>query len=101
MLSPEWPAQGTGYPPPRTDIPISFLADHIDHICQLAGDSYHAAIGSDLDGGFGTEQTPDGLESIADLQKLDAILSARGYSPNDVALVLGGNWIRFFGQHLP
>jgi membrane dipeptidase len=61
----------------------------------------HAAIGSDLDGGFGTEQSPEGLDSIADLQKLDAILSHRGYSTDDVELILGGNWIRFFKQHLP
>lgn len=101
MLSPDWPAQGAGSPPPRTTIPISALADHIDHICQLAGNVNHAAIGSDLDGGFGTEQSPDGLDSIADLQKLDGILTNRGYSAEDVALILGGNWIRLFEQHLP
>jgi membrane dipeptidase len=101
MLSPDWPAQGAGALPPRTTVPISALADHIDHICQLAGNANHAAIGSDLDGGFGAEQSPDGLDSIADLQKLDGILTARGYSPGDVALILGRNWIRFFEQHLP
>ena len=54
-----------------------------------------------LDGGFGAEQSPDGLDSIADLQKLDGILTKRGYSDDDVAIILGGNWIRFFEQHLP
>jgi membrane dipeptidase len=102
MLLPEWPAQGSGDSiPARTAVPISRLADHIDHICQLAGNVNHAAIGSDLDGGFGTEQSPHGLDSIADLQKLDAILSDRGYSAHDVELILGENWIRFFEQHLP
>jgi membrane dipeptidase len=102
MLSPDWPAQGSGDPiPARTEIPISRLADHIDHICQLVGNVNYAAVGSDLDGGFGTEQSPHGLDSIADLQKLDAILSERGYSAHDVELILGGNWIRFFEQHLP
>jgi membrane dipeptidase len=102
MLSREWPAQGSSMSPPaRAEIPISALADHIEHICQLAGNVNHAAIGSDLDGGFGTEQSPDGLDSIADLQKLDGILTKRGYSDEDVALILGGNWIRFFEQHLP
>lgn len=102
MLSPTWPAQNSGAAPPaRETIPISALADHIDHICQLAGSPHHAAIGSDLDGGFGAEQSPHGLDAIADLQKLDEILTTRGYSPSDVALVLGGNWIRFFHEHLP
>ena len=36
-------------------------------------------IGSDLDGGFGTEQCPSDLDTIADLQKLDSILENRGY----------------------
>lgn len=102
MLSPEWPAQNSDdVPPSRTAIPISALADHIDHVCQLAGNANHAAIGSDLDGGFGTEQTPLGLDSIADLQKLDAILTDRGYSSRDVERILAGNWIRFFTEHLP
>ena len=58
---------------------MSALVDHIDHICQLAGNSEHAGIGSDLDGGYGTEQTPCGLQTIADLQKLAPLLAARGY----------------------
>jgi membrane dipeptidase len=102
MLLADWPAQSAGGARPhRSAVPISALADHIDHICQLAGNTRHAAIGSDLDGGFGTEQAPDGLDSIADLQKLAAILTDRGYSTEDVALILGGNWIRFFQEHLP
>jgi membrane dipeptidase len=102
MLSPVWPASGSGEPvPARESVPISAVADHIDHVCQLAGNARHAAIGSDLDGGFGTEQSPSGLDSIADLQKLDAILAARGYSSDDVSQIFSGNWLRFFRQHLP
>jgi membrane dipeptidase len=58
-------------------------------------------IGSDLDGGYGTEQTPRGLETIADLQKLAAILAQRGYSDADIDAVMHGNWLRFFDRHLP
>ena len=102
MLSPVWPASGSGEPAPaRESVPISAVADHIDHVCQLAGNTRHAAIGSDLDGGFGTEQSPLGLDSIADLQKLDGILTARGYSSEDVSQIFSGNWLRFFRQHLP
>jgi membrane dipeptidase len=101
MLSPAWPATGSGQPlPARKSVPISAVADHIDYVCQLAGNARHAAIGSDLDGGFGTEQSPFGLDSIADLQKLDGILTARGYSSDDVMQIFSGNWLRFFRQHL-
>jgi membrane dipeptidase len=102
MLSPHWPAQNVaGVRPDRSNVPVDTLADHIDHICQLAGNANHAAIGSDLDGGFGTEQAPWGIDSIADLQKLDTILQHRGYSDDEVALVLGRNWISFFQKYLP
>ena len=37
---------------------LTAVADHIDHICQLAGKRKHIALGTDLDGGFGTEQSP-------------------------------------------
>ena len=72
---------------------LSQVADHIDHVCQLAGNSRHAALGTDLDGGFGREQSPGDLDTIADLQKLVNILEARGYGADDVAAVLHGNWL--------
>ena len=84
----------------RTVLTLEAVVDHIDHVCQLAGNARHAAIGSDLDGGFGTEQCPVGLESIADLQKLAGILSSRGYSPEEVEQIFHGNWLRFLKQHL-
>ena len=70
------------------------VVDHIDHICQTAGNSRHAAIGSDLDGGFGREQSPHDLDTIADLQSVAGILSDRGYATVDVEAVMHGNWIR-------
>jgi membrane dipeptidase len=97
MLYPNWKVGQTD----RAVLPLSSVADHIDHMCQLAGNSSHVGIGSDLDGGFGTEQTPTGLDSIADLQKLDAILASRGYSHDDIAAVFHGNWLRFFISSLP
>jgi membrane dipeptidase len=74
-------------------VTLARLVDHIDHICQLTGNSRHAAIGSDLDGGFGLEQTPNDLDTIADLQRLDGMLAGRGYSPADIAAILHGNWL--------
>jgi membrane dipeptidase len=77
------------------------VADHVDYVCQLAGDTAHVGIGSDLDGGFGTEQTPIDLDTIADLQKLGEPLAKRGYSDADIDGIFHGNWLRFFGESLP
>ena len=74
------------------------VTDHLDHICQLAGDNRHAAIGSDLDGGFGREQSPSDLDTIADLQKIADILSGRGYNDADVTAIMYGNWFRLLQQ---
>jgi membrane dipeptidase len=70
------------------------VVDHIDHICQLAGTSRHVAIGTDLDGGFGRDQSPHDLDTIADLQALRALLAERGYGEDDLAAILHGNWLR-------
>jgi membrane dipeptidase len=75
-------------------VTLAHVADHIDHICQLAGNSRHAGIGSDLDGGFGREQSPADLDSIADLQRLTELLSKRGYRDDDIAAIMHGNWLR-------
>jgi membrane dipeptidase len=96
MLHPGWIRGASD----RGLVTLENTADHIDHICQLAGNAHHAAIGSDLDGGFGTEQCPADLDSIADLQKLAGILDARGYTSDDVARIFHGNWLRFFAEHL-
>ena len=82
-------------------VPMTTLADHVDHICQLAGDASQVAVGSDLDGGFGSEQTPRELTSIADLQRLGGILTGRGYTGDQVAGILSGNALRFLAAHLP
>lgn len=81
--------------PWQLDIRLAHLADHWDHICQIAGNSRHVAIGSDLDGIFGTEQSPWDLNSIADLQKFEAILSDRGYKDEDIDNIFSQNWLRF------
>lgn len=75
-------------------VTLSTVADHIDHICQVTGNSKHAAIGSDLDGGFGREQSPSDLDTIADLQRVAPLLRQRGYSESDVEAIMYGNWLR-------
>lgn len=73
---------------------IDTVVDHIDYVCQLAGNSRHAAIGTDLDGGFGREQSPCDLDTIADLQKIPAKLASRGYNETDINNIMHGNWLR-------
>jgi membrane dipeptidase len=74
---------------------VERICDHIDHICQIAGNARHVGIGTDLDGGYGTEQTPMDLNSIADLQVLPGLLAKRGYAREDVAGIMSGNFIEF------
>ena len=93
MLAPNW-VRGTSTPE-GMGVGLAQVVDHIDHVCQLAGNALHAGIGSDLDGAFGTEQGPADLDTIADLQKIPALLVQRGYSSQDIENVCSGNFIRF------
>jgi membrane dipeptidase len=86
---------------PRSVVSIQAAADHIDHICQLAGSAAHCALGTDLDGGFGTEQTPEGLDRYSDLHKLEQILESRGYSSADIDGIFYLNWQQYFERWLP
>jgi membrane dipeptidase len=72
---------------------LKHVVDHIDHVCQVAGNANHAAIGSDLDGLFGLEQSPCDMDSIVDLQRIAGMLAERGYGEEDVAKIMHGNWI--------
>ncbi|MBN1791435.1 MAG: membrane dipeptidase [Bacteroidales bacterium] len=93
MMVPGW-QRGVSTP---TDMAVSLeqIINNIDHICQLAGNAKHAAIGSDLDGAFGKEQGPQEVDTIADLQKLPDLLKNKGFQPQDIENILSGNWVRF------
>lgn len=93
MLVPGWVrAHST---PESAGLKLERLVDHIDHICQIAGNARHSGIGSDLDGGFGREQTPSDLATIADLHHLAGSFKARGYGDPDIEQLLHGNFVRF------
>ncbi|MHC4875446.1 MAG: dipeptidase [Planctomycetota bacterium] len=81
--------------PEDFQLKIERICDHVDHICQLAGNANHVCIGTDLDGGYGTEQTPMDLNSIADLQTLAALFRARGYSADDIEGFMYRNVVEF------
>lgn len=82
-------------------LPLERVVEHMDYICQRAGDALHAGIGTDFDGGLGLEDVPQGLDTAADLQKLAGLLAARGYSQPDIANLLGQNWINLLKRSLP
>lgn len=91
MMVPGW-ERGVSTPQ-STGVRIRDILNHIDHICQLAGNANHVGIGSDLDGGFGREQGPLDLDSIADLQVLENLLAERGYSDADISGIFHGNFL--------
>ena len=90
MLYPGW-IKGETTP---DNVTIEDFVNHIDHVCQLAGNSRHAAIGTDLDGGYGTEQTPRDLDTYIDMQKVPDLLRQRGYAEADIEAICYGNWVR-------
>lgn len=93
MMIPGW-IRGKSTPE-NTGVKIEHIAQHIDHICQLAGNTLHVGIGSDLDGAFGKEQAPGDLDTIGDLQSITQILRNRGYSETDIEQIFWRNWVDF------
>ncbi len=93
MMIPGWIRQKTT--PESTQLKLEKMVEHIDYICQLAGNTNHCGIGTDLDGGFGREQCPMDLDTIADLQRLPEMFRARGYREPDIETILHGNFLRF------
>ncbi|KAH0534178.1 hypothetical protein FGG08_007225 [Glutinoglossum americanum] len=96
MMVPGWVRGQTT--PESTGLKLERIIDHLDHICQIAGNARHVGIGTDLDGGFGYEQTPSDLDSIADVARLADLLAKRGYTPTDIEGVMHGNFLRFLRE---
>ncbi|MDD4756536.1 MAG: membrane dipeptidase [Prolixibacteraceae bacterium] len=98
MMVPGW-IRGKSEPE-AMGVSLGIMIDNIEHICQLAGNSLNAAIGSDLDGGYGKEQCPYDLETIADLQKVPVLLAERGFGKDDIKNIMSDNWIRFLEMNI-
>lgn len=97
MMVPNW-ERGISNPI-NMKVDLNIMIDHLIHICTIAGNTNHVGIGTDLDGGFGTEQTPVDVKTIADLQKIPDLLSKRGFSNNDIIKITHQNWINFLINH--
>ena len=92
MMVPNWQRHVSH--PDNTEVTMEMMLNNMDHICQIAGNTNHVAIGTDLDGGFGTEQGPSDVNTIEDLQKIPSMLTKRGYTDEDIIKVLSANWMR-------
>ncbi|MEO0514176.1 MAG: membrane dipeptidase [Planctomycetota bacterium] len=93
--------RGSAWDSTDHNITLEHLADHIDHICQLAGDANHVALGTDTDGGFGSEACPHGYDRHRDIHKLADILRDRGYPEADLEKLFSRTWLDFYSQTLP
>ena len=93
MIVPGW-ERGRSTPE-SAGVTLDRLLDHVDHICQIAGNAAHVGIGSDLDGAFGREQTAYEIDTIADLARIPHLLRARGYAERDIEAIAHGNFIGF------
>ncbi|MFC1960871.1 dipeptidase [Chloroflexota bacterium] len=96
FLDPHW-YEGA----PKTNTPFSVLLDIIDHVCQVTGSAAHVGIGTDVDGGFGAESIPDGIDTVTDLLRIADGLRDRGYAEADIEGVMNGNFLRVLRRSLP
>jgi membrane dipeptidase len=97
FLHPRWAESGKV----KSQVTLVDVVKHIQHICEIAGDTLHAAIGSDFDGGFGAESIPAELDHVTDLHKLEKTLREAIFSENDVENIMSGNWLRTLKRFLP
>jgi membrane dipeptidase len=82
-------------------VTFSDVVRAIDHVCQRVGDAEHVGLGSDFDGGFGSESAPAELDTVADLPKLATALGEHGFEPEHIRAIMGGNWLRWLRRILP
>jgi membrane dipeptidase len=85
-----WAAIKKTFPP----VDVKTVVDHIDHVVKVTGKADHVGLGSDFDG---MSDTPAGLENAGLLPNITKELVARGYRPEDIRKILGGNFLRVFG----
>ena len=85
----------------KTDVTLDTVADAIDYVCQLTGSAAHVGLGSDFDGGFGSESIPAEIDTVADLLKIADVLRGRGYTEADIEAVMSGNMLAKLRQALP
>lgn len=73
---------------------------HIQHMAQLVGRADFIGLGSDMDGGFGADDLPDGLDHPRHLPRLLDALNAAGFSDAAIRGFAYDNWATFLQHHL-
>ena len=86
---------------PREAVTVAEAAAAVDHVCQVVGDVAHVGLGSDFDGGFGAESAPLEMDTVADLGRIVPALGEMGYGDDEIAAVMGENWLRLLREALP
>jgi membrane dipeptidase len=81
-------------------ITLTDVVRAIDYVCQRVGDAEHVGLGSDFDGGFGSESVPDGMDTVADIGKIATVLAEHGYEQKHIAQIMSGNWERILRRLL-
>lgn len=79
---------------------IDLALDHVERICDMVGSRAHVGIGSDMDGGFGSDDLVEGIRTPSDLSKLADGLRDRGWSDEEVDGFTHMNWLRFFDAQI-
>lgn len=85
---------------PKSTVKMTRVIEIIDHVCQLTGSANHIGLGTDWDGGFGSQHIPDEFDTIADLYKVGDALRERGFAETDIANILSGNMLRVIRRSL-
>ena len=75
---------------PKIEVTIAQVADHVDHVRQVAG-ADHVGLGGDYDG---NDSWPRGLEDVSGYPRLFAELVRRGWSDEDLGKLASGNLLR-------
>lgn len=97
FLKHQWRQNGAD----KKAVTFATVIDHMKHICDLAGDATHCGIGTDFDGGFGMEATPQEIDTVADLAKFADALAKASFNDDQIRGIMGGNWLRILGRGLP
>jgi membrane dipeptidase len=85
----------------RRPAALADVVRQVRHVCEIAGDTQHVGIGTDMDGGFGRENVPAEIGTSADLPRLADALAGAGFDEASVGSIMSGNWLRFFCKVLP